>query len=79
MEWMTAKKAAELWGVSERQVQLLCDRDKVDGAVKFGSAWAIPITAKKPIDGRTKAARKTTEVKIYRNKIKETNNEYNES
>ena len=58
MDFMTAKQAAEKWGVTQRQVQLLCDKAKIVGAVKFGSAWAIPVTATKPIDGRTKAARK---------------------
>jgi hypothetical protein len=36
---------------------LLCDKGLAKGAVKFGSVWAIPKSAKKPIDGRTKAAK----------------------
>jgi hypothetical protein len=58
MDSMTAKEAATLWGVTDRQVQLLCDKGLVKGAAKFGSVWAIPVGALKPIDGRTKEAKK---------------------
>jgi hypothetical protein len=54
MEIMTTKQAAERWVVTTRQVQLLCDKGNVAGVVKFGSAWAIPINAGKPIDRRVK-------------------------
>jgi len=59
MDMMTTKEAAALWGISMRQVQLLCERDRVDGAIKFGDSWAIPKDAAKPIDGRTKAAKES--------------------
>ena len=31
MEWFTTKEAAELWGITTRRVQILCDRGKVNG------------------------------------------------
>ena len=46
--YITAKEAAEKWDVSERQVQLWCKTEMLDGVAKFGSSWAIPATAKKP-------------------------------
>ena len=52
MDWMTTKEAAELWEISTRRVQVLCDGGRVDGASKFGNAWVIPKGAKKPKDGR---------------------------
>jgi excisionase family DNA binding protein len=57
-ELMTAKDAAELWGITPRRVQILCDSGKVSGAVRMGRTWIIPKDALKPIDGRTKAAKK---------------------
>jgi len=57
MEWITAKEAAILWGITSRRVQILCDTGKVKGAQKLGNMWLIPKGAQKPIDGRTKAAK----------------------
>ena len=60
-EHMTIAEASEKWGISQRQVQHLCTLGSVEGAVKFGRAWMIPMNAKKPIDGRTKEARSEQE------------------
>jgi hypothetical protein len=59
MDWMTTKDAAELWGISTRRVQILCDNGKVSGAAKLGDIWVIPKGTPKPIDGRTKSAKST--------------------
>ena len=56
-DYMTITEASERWGISQRQVQHLCTLGSVEGAVKFGRAWMIPRATKKPVDGRTKAAR----------------------
>ncbi|MBE6634166.1 MAG: hypothetical protein E7620_07500 [Ruminococcaceae bacterium] len=56
-DYMTIAEASERWGLSQRQVQHLCMLGSVEGATKFGRAWMIPKNSKKPIDGRTKAAR----------------------
>ena len=50
--YITIKETAEKWGVTVRQVQYLCSKGQVKGAVKFGRAWAIPIDAEKPVDNR---------------------------
>lgn len=54
MEYITVKQAAEKWGVTARQVQSLCEKGKVDGAVRFGRTWAIHQDAEKPKNGRPK-------------------------
>jgi hypothetical protein len=54
MDYITAKEAAEKWGVSQRRVQLLCEQGRVAGAVRLGWAWAIPKEADKPADARRK-------------------------
>lgn len=52
MDGITTKKAAEKWGITPRQVQLLCAQGRIPGAVRFGNAWVIPVDAQKPKDGR---------------------------
>ncbi len=52
MNYLTIKETARRWGVSIRTVNSLCAQGRVAGAVKFGSAWAIPEAAEKPVDPR---------------------------
>ncbi len=52
MNYLTIKETALRWGVSERTVNSLCTQGRVEGAKKFGSAWAVPEHAKKPDDPR---------------------------
>ncbi len=56
-ELMTTKMAAELWGITTRRVQILCNKGLVEGAIKMDRTWIIPINSMKPVDGRTKAAK----------------------
>lgn len=53
--YITIKKTAEKWGISERRVRILCSEGKITGAYKDGRAWIIPENAKKPEDGRYKS------------------------
>ena len=54
MEYITAQQAATQWNISQRRVQILCSQGRIDGVFKLGENWAIPITAKKPVDSRRK-------------------------
>lgn len=54
MSYMTIKKAAEIWSISERRLTKLCNENRIPGAQKFGWSWAIPEDAEKPYDGRRK-------------------------
>lgn len=54
MDYITAARAAQLWNISQRRVQILCADGRIEGAVKFGENWAIPKNAKKPNDSREK-------------------------
>jgi len=58
MEFMTASKAAELWQISQRRVQVLCAEGRIPGVFKLGDNWAIPADSKKPCDSRVKQAKK---------------------
>ncbi len=57
MDYINIEEAAKQWGVSTRSVQILCSNGRVEGAVRMSRVWMIPKNARKPIDGRTKAAR----------------------
>ncbi len=52
MEYISAKQAAEKWGMSQRFVQRRCIEGRIEGATKLGNAWIIPINAEKPHDMR---------------------------
>ena len=54
MEFLTAKQAAELWGISARRVALLCAQGRIPGTVKAGKTWLMPPDAQKPLNPRTK-------------------------
>ena len=48
MAYLSAAKAAEKWGVSERSVRNYCAQGRVTGAFLVGKTWQIPANAAKP-------------------------------
>ena len=46
--YMDVNQAAELWDISDRQVQKLCKEGRVEGAIQFSKVWAIPSDTPKP-------------------------------
>ena len=56
-DFMTVQEAAIRWGVTERQVQMLCKNEKIKGISRGGRNWIIPIDAEKPKDGRIKTGK----------------------
>lgn len=53
-DYISVKQAEKKWGISERRIQKLCEENRIEGAIRFGHAWAIPGDAKKPADKRKK-------------------------
>ncbi len=51
-EYMTAYEAAQKWKISQRRVQILCAKNRIEGVFKLGMSWAIPKDAAKPLDAR---------------------------
>lgn len=49
MEYMSAREAAEKWGISQRRVSILCTEVRIKGADRVGNMWLIPKNAEKPI------------------------------
>lgn len=52
MEYMSAKEAAEKWGITRRRVQVYCTDGRIPGAEKVSAIWLIPKDAQKPSDPR---------------------------
>lgn len=52
MEYMTTKQAVEKWNISERRIRQLLQDGRIEGAVKVGNTWNIPVKANKPADKR---------------------------
>lgn len=46
--YITVQEAAKKWGVTPRQVQILCKENKIVGAMHLSRIWIIPENAKKP-------------------------------
>lgn len=65
MKKQTVQEAAGKWGLSVRQVQSLCKKGKIPGAVLFGKIWMIPTDAVRPPDGRSKAVKEAKLLHAY--------------
>ena len=59
MEFMSAREAANKWGISQRRVAILCSEQRIAEATMVGNMWIIPSTAEKPIDARSTRYNKT--------------------
>lgn len=57
MEYLSIKQTSEKWGISVRRIQVLCAEERIPGATKIGSYWAIPANTKKPKDLRIKSGK----------------------
>lgn len=53
MDFMSAREAADKWGISQRRVAVLCAENRIENATMVGNMWIIPATAQKPIDARS--------------------------
>ena len=52
MQYMDVNTASQKWGITGRRVRILCNDGRIDGAVRNGWSWLIPLDAPKPGDGR---------------------------
>ncbi len=46
------------WGINERRIRALCSEGRIEGAIKVGKTWLIPVETIKPIDKRYKVKEK---------------------
>ena len=52
--YITAQEAADKWGVTVRQVQILCKENRIKGATRMSRIWIIPENAEKPTNNERK-------------------------
>lgn len=52
--YITVRDVAEKWGVTPRQVQILCKENRIEGATRMSRIWIIPENASKPTDNKRK-------------------------
>lgn len=52
--YITVQEAAEKWGVTPRQVQILCKTNRIPGATRLSRIWIIPEKAEKPTNEKRK-------------------------
>ncbi len=61
MEFMSAREAADKWGISQRRVAVLCSEQRIAEATMVGNMWIIPVSAQKPTDARKTRYNKSEE------------------
>ena len=52
--YITVQEVAEKWGVTPRQVQILCKTNRIPGATRLSRIWIIPENAEKPTNEKRK-------------------------
>jgi len=65
MDYLTPKEAALKWHLSLRRVQTLCSEERIQGAIKIGRQWMIPVSAQPPQDGRSVGAKSFVSFENY--------------
>ena len=64
MKYMSAREAADKWGISQRRVAILCSEQRITEAIMVENMWLIPATAEKPVDARSVQYKEGDEKKI---------------
>ena len=54
--YITVQEAAIKWGITPRQVQILCKTNRIDGAPRISRLWHIPENASTPTNNKMQAA-----------------------
>lgn len=57
MEYIRVSEMAKRWGISDRRVRGLCAEGKIEGVIRKGTLYMIPVNAEKPVDGRASRAK----------------------
>lgn len=52
--YITVQEAAYKWGITPRQVQILCKSNRIQGVIRMSRIWIIPENAEKPTNDKRK-------------------------
>ena len=50
--YITVQEAADKWGITPRQVHILCKSNRIVGATRMSRIWIIPEDAEKPTNDK---------------------------
>lgn len=64
MEFISAREAADKWGISQRRVAVLCSEQRIPNATMVGNMWIIPASSEKPVDARHTRYTKSNEKNV---------------
>lgn len=64
--YITVQEAAEKWGVTPRQVQILCKENRIAGASRMSRIWIIPENAEKPTSDKRGQGRERNDSSKHR-------------
>ena len=67
MDYMKVSEAAKKWELSARRVRILCQENRIEGVIRKGNLYMIPIDAKKPEDARRKGRSQKTLKNLLKN------------
>ena len=56
--YITVQEAAEKWGITPRQVQILCKENRIIGVLRMSRIWIIPENAQKPTSPKKSYSKK---------------------
>lgn len=56
--FITVEEAAKKWGITPRQVQILCKAGRIKGVSRMSRIWIIPKDAQKPTKDGSKSGGK---------------------
>lgn len=56
--FITVQETASKWGITPRQVQILCKNGRIKGASRMSRIWIIPESAEKPTKDKPINSRK---------------------
>lgn len=79
MKYMSSKEASDKWKISDRRIRVLCNEERIEGAIKIGRNWSIPADAPKPADARETSKKNYTGLEVdfsYIDSLKEAIDEH---
>lgn len=56
--FITVQETASKWGITPRQVQILCKNGRIKGASRMSRIWVIPESAEKPTNDKPNNSRR---------------------
>jgi len=64
-DFLSVAEAAAKYNISNRRVQLLCEKGRIENAQMISGVWLIPASAKKPPDGRKRKAFENNQMPLF--------------